>query len=91
MGAANALRNTSCLISRNGNDSARVPAKLTSAAQNQAAISVCGGKVLNLRGDSRRRTAVTIPTIAQNKFTNYLRSGLAELSFSTTNHRYADK
>jgi hypothetical protein len=69
----------------------RVIAKLTSRSQKQAVHSARDGKVLNLRADSKRRTAVTIPAIAKNKFTNCLRLGLAEMSFSTTVRRYADK
>ena len=91
VGAANDLRDTSCLISRNENDSKRVLAKSTSRSLNQAADSARDGKVLNLCGDSKCRTAVTIPTIAQNKFTNCLRLSRMELSFRTTGRHYADK
>jgi hypothetical protein len=78
-------------MSRNENDSARVPDKSTSRSRNQAVESERGGKVLNLCGDSKYRTAVTIATIAQNKFTNCLRSGRAGMSFRTAGRRYADK
>jgi hypothetical protein len=91
VGAANDLRDTACLISRNENDSMRVLAKSTSRSLNQAADSARGGKVLNLCADSKCRTAVTIPMIAQNKFINYLRSGRAGMSFRTADRRYADK
>jgi hypothetical protein len=91
VGAANDLRDTSCLISRNENDSKRVPVKSTSRSLNQAADSARGGKVLNLCGDSKCRTTVTIPAIAQNKFTNCLRLGRAGMSFRTADRRYADK
>jgi hypothetical protein len=91
VGAANALRDTACLISRNENDSKPVLAKSTSHSPNQATNFARGGKVLNLCGDSKCRTAVTIAAIAQNKFINYLRLGRVELSFRTTNRHYADK
>jgi hypothetical protein len=91
VGAANALRDTSCLISRNENDSSRVPAKSTWRSQNQAMRPRRGGKVLNLCGESKRRSAVTIRMIAQNKFINCLRLSRAEWNFPTTRRRYADK
>jgi len=91
VGAANALRDTSCLISRNGNDSAQLPGKSTSRRQNQAVVSRRHGKVLNLCGDSKRRSAVTIRMIAQNKFINCLRLNGAGWNFPTTDRRYADK
>jgi hypothetical protein len=69
----------------------RVPTKSTLRSQIQAAASVRGGKVLNLCGDSKCRAAVTIPAVAQNKFTNCLRLSCAGMNFRTTNHRYADK
>jgi hypothetical protein len=69
----------------------RVPAKSTSGSRNQAAAAARGSKVLNLRGDSKCRSAVTIPAIAQNKFINRLRLSREELSFRTTNRHYADK
>jgi hypothetical protein len=49
------------------------------------------GKVLNLRRDSKRRSAVTFLAIAQNKFINRLRLSRAERSFRTGEDRYADK
>jgi hypothetical protein len=91
VGAANALRDTSCLISRNENDSTRAPQKSTSASQNRAMIPKRDGKVLNLRGESRRRSVVTIRMIAQNKFINCLRLSRADWNFPTTGRRYADK
>jgi hypothetical protein len=91
VGAANALRDTSCLISRNGNDSTRVPAKSTPRSPNQAAVFAESAKVLNLRRDSKCRSAVTLLTIVQNKFINRLRLSEAERNFRTTYRRYADK
>jgi hypothetical protein len=91
VGAANALRDTSCLVSRNGNDSTPVPAKSTSHSQNRAAALARIGKVLNLCRDSKRRSAVIFLSIAQNKFTNRLRWSGAEMNFRTTDRRYADK
>jgi hypothetical protein len=44
---------TSCLISRNGNDFARLPVKTTSRFQKQAAFLARSAKVLNLRADSK--------------------------------------
>jgi hypothetical protein len=73
LGAANDLRDTAWLVSRNGNDSARVPTKTSRPPQNQAAGFAQSSKVLNLCTDSNRRCAVIILTIAQNKFTNCLR------------------
>jgi hypothetical protein len=91
VGAANVLRDTSCPISRNENDSARVPAKTTSGSQSQAVHWIGRGKVLKLRGDSKHATAVTFQTAAQNKFIIRLRLSAAQLSFQTTGRRYADK
>ena len=91
VGAANAVRDTSCPISRNGNDSTRVPGKSTSRSPNQAAVFVQSSKVLNLCGDSRCRSAVTFLTIARNKFINCLCLSGAEIHFRTTDRRYADK
>ena len=91
VGAANVLRDTSCLISRNGNDSTRVPAKSTPPSPNQAADFVEGGKVLNLRRDSKCRSAVILRTAVQNKFINCLRLIVAEGNFQTTDRHYADK
>jgi hypothetical protein len=89
--AANLLRDTSSLVSRNGNDSARVPSKSTSRSQNQAMAFAPSGKVLKLRGDSKCRAAVIFLTIAQNIFTNRLRLSEAARNFRTTDRRYADK
>jgi hypothetical protein len=91
VGVANDLRDTSWLVSRNGNDSTRVPAKTTSRPPNQAAGFEASGKVLNLRIDSKCRTAVIFPAPAQNKFINCLRSNGADGNFRTTNRHYADK
>jgi hypothetical protein len=49
---------TSCLISRNENDFARLPVKTTSCLQKQAAFFACRAKVLNLRVDSKCGAAV---------------------------------
>ena len=91
MGAANDLRDTASLVSRNENDSARLPAKTTWRFAQQRTIFVQSRKVLNLCGDSKRRSVVTIPTIAQNKFINCLSLAEAEANFQTTRYRYADK
>jgi hypothetical protein len=91
VGAANVLRDTSCPISRNGNDSALAPGKTTSRLQNQAADFVERGKRLNLRTDSKRQAAVIILMIAQNNFINCLRSDEAGSGFRTTLRHYADK
>jgi hypothetical protein len=55
---------TSCLISRNGNDFARLPVKTTSRLQRQAAFFACGAKVLNLRADSKCGGAVIFLAVA---------------------------
>jgi hypothetical protein len=89
--AANDLRDTAWLVSRNGNDSSRLPAKSSWRRQNQAAAFAQGGKVLNLCTDSKWRSAVTFLTIAQNKFINCLRWSGAAMHFQTTAHHYADK
>jgi hypothetical protein len=91
VGAANSIRDTSCLISRNGNDSARVPSKSSSRSQNHAAPLSHGSKVLNLRADSKRETAVIFPKRVQNKFINWLRLRKRTGKFQTTARRYADK
>jgi hypothetical protein len=91
VGVANALRDTSCLISRNENDSTDGPGKSTSHSQKSAAAFASSGKVLNLRTDSKCHAADKFPTIAQNKFINHLRLTAAELNFRTTDLRYADK
>jgi hypothetical protein len=64
VGAANDLRDTAWLVSRNGNDSARVPAKSPWRRQNQAAAFAQSSKVLNLCTDSKWRSAVIFLTIA---------------------------
>jgi len=91
VGAASGIRDTSCPISRNGNDSTRALPKSTSRSQNQAAAFGRSSKVLNLRGDSKRRAVVTFLMIAQNKFINCLRLGEAGMRFRTTDRHYADK
>jgi hypothetical protein len=91
VGVANDLRDTAWLVSRNGNDSRRGPAKTTSRSPNQAVDFTASGKVLNLRGDSKYRAAVTILAIAQNKFINSLRSTTGIANFRTTHRHYADK
>jgi hypothetical protein len=91
VGAANPLRDTSCLISRNENDSSDEPGKSTSHWQKSAAAFASSGKVLNLRADSNCHAVVKLPAIAENKFINYLRLNTAELHFLTTDLRYADK
>jgi hypothetical protein len=91
VGAANSIRDTSCLVSRNENDSQRVPAKTTWRSPNQPATFAPSRKVLNLCEDSKRRGVVIFRTVAQNKFINCLRSNEAEANFQTTARRYADK
>jgi hypothetical protein len=91
VGAANALRDTSSLISRNENDSARLPTKTTSGSPNQPAHLLLSRKVLNLCEDSKRRGTVTFMPVAQNKFINCLRSNENETIFPTTDRHYADK
>jgi hypothetical protein len=91
VGVANDVRDTTWLVSRNGNDSRRLPSKSTRRWQNQAAAFAQGSKVLNLRTDSKCRSAVIFLTIAQNKFINCLRWSGAAMHFQTTDHRYADK
>jgi hypothetical protein len=91
VGAANVLRDTSCLASRNENDSAEPPAKSTLRSPNQAAAFARSGKVLNLRIDSKCRSAVVIAMVAENKFINCLRFSGAETNFRTTDRHYADK
>jgi hypothetical protein len=53
VGAANDLRDTASLVSRNENDSARLPAKTTWRFAQQRTIFVQSRKVLNLCGDSK--------------------------------------
>jgi hypothetical protein len=91
VGAANALRDTSSLISRNENDSTSLPAKATWRSPNQRASFVQSRKVLNLCEDSKRRGAVIFLAVAQNKFINWLRSNETEAIFPTTDRHYADK
>jgi hypothetical protein len=55
---------TSCLISRNGNDLARPPVKTTSRLQKQAAFFTRSAKVLNLRADSKCGAAVIFLAVA---------------------------
>ena len=90
-GAANALTCTACLISRNENDSARLTGKSTPRSPKPAADFMEHGKVLNLCIDSKRRSAVTFSTTAQNKFIICLRSSEADRNFRTTCRHYADK
>jgi hypothetical protein len=91
VGAANALRDTSCPVSRNENDSTPVPVKTTSVRQIRQRFFAPSGKVLNLCTDSKRRAAVIFLAIAQNKFIKYLLWRAAERNFRTTPPRYADK
>jgi hypothetical protein len=91
VGAANVLRDTSWLVSRNENDSPREPAKTTSVRQIGQRFFAQSGKVLNLCTDSKRRTIVIFRRFAQNKFIKNLRWHAAEANFRTTAHRYADK
>jgi hypothetical protein len=91
VGAANVLRDTSCPVSRNENDSAKRPGKSTSHLQKSAAAFASSDNVLNLRADSNCHSADKFPAIAQNKFINHLRLSAAELNFRTTDLRYADK
>jgi hypothetical protein len=91
VGAANVLRDTSSLVSRNENDSLQVSAKTTWRSPIQPATFVQSRKVLNLCIDSKCRAAVIFLAIAQNKFINCLRLSEAEGNFRTTDRRYADK
>jgi hypothetical protein len=91
LGAANALRDTSSLISRNENDSARLPTKTTSCSPNQLTHLLLSRKVLNLCEDSKSHGTVTFLPVAQNKFINWLRSNESEAIFPTTHRHYADK
>ena len=90
-GAANVLTCTACLISRNENDSARLTGKSTPRSPKPAAEFMEHGKVLNLCIDSKRRSAVTFSTTAQNKFIICLRWSEADRNFRTTCRHYADK
>ena len=91
MGAANDLRDTASLISRNENDSAALPAKTTWRLASTRAIFVQSRKVLNLCEDSKDAVAVTIHVTAQNKFTNRLSLAAVEPKIQTTRWHYADK
>jgi hypothetical protein len=91
VGAANALRDTSGLVSRNENDSSRLPPKTTWRSPTQAAAILQSRKILNLCEDSKRKRGVAFSALAQNKFINCLLSGKAEANFQTTPRRYADK
>jgi hypothetical protein len=64
VGAANDLRDTACLVSRNENDSAPLPAKTTWRFTKQRTIFVHGCKVLNLCGDSKHSVTVIFRTSA---------------------------
>jgi hypothetical protein len=91
VGAANDLRDTASLVSRNENDSTTLPAKTTWRFASPRAVFVQSRKVLNLCEDSKLDDAVTIRTSAQNKFINCLSLAAVELNFQTTCRRYADK
>jgi hypothetical protein len=60
VGAANDLRDTASLVSRNENDSARLRAKTTWRFASPRAIFEQRRKVLNLCEDSKQGGAVTI-------------------------------
>jgi hypothetical protein len=91
VGAANDLRDTASLVSRNENDSARVPAKTTWRFAHPRTIFMQSCKVLNLCGDSKSGVTVIFRTAAQNKFINCLSLAEAEANFQTTRCHYADK
>jgi hypothetical protein len=91
VGAANVLRDTSSLVSRNENDSARAPAKTTWRFTDRWPIFVQSRNVLNLCEDSKYAAAVTIHATVQNKFINRLSLAVVEPNFQTTRYRYADK
>ena len=91
MGAANDLRDTARLISRNENDSAWLPAKTTWRFAHQRTIFVQSRKVLNLCRDLKYSVTVIFRTAAENKFINCLSSAEAEANFETTRYHYADK
>jgi hypothetical protein len=91
VGAANDLRDTASLISRNENDSARLPAKTTWRFAQWRTIFGQSCKVLNLRIDSKHAVTVIFRTAAQNKFINCLSLAEAEANFQTTRCHYADK
>jgi hypothetical protein len=89
--AANGLRNTRRLISRNEYDCALRPQKSTSDRRASRPVLQHDDKVLNLRMESRRRGTVTIGVVAQNKFINRLRLIAAQKRFQSARWRYADK
>jgi hypothetical protein len=91
VGAANDLRDTASLVSRNENDSAGLPAKTTWRFAYQRTIFVQSRKVLNLCIDSKHAVTVIFRTTAQNKFINCLSLTDAEANFQTTRCHYADK
>jgi hypothetical protein len=91
VGAANVLRDTSCLISRNENDSVCVPGKSTSPLPKWAGAFAQSGNVMNLRVDSKCGSAVIFLMVAQNKFINCLRLNKVGMIFRTAARRYADK
>jgi hypothetical protein len=91
VGAANDLRDTASLISRNENDSSPLPAKTTWRFAKRRAIFRQSCKVLNLYEESNHAGAVTIHVTAQNKFTNRLSLAAVELNFQTSRCHYADK
>jgi hypothetical protein len=91
VGAANDLRDTASLVSRNENDSAPLPAKTTWRFAQQRMIFVQRRKVLNLCMDSKHLAVVIFRTNAQNKFINCLSLAEAEANFQTTRCHYADK
>jgi hypothetical protein len=64
VGDANDLRDTASLVSRNENDSARLPAKTTWRFAQQHTIFVQSRKVLNLCGDSKYFIPVIFRTSA---------------------------
>jgi hypothetical protein len=91
VGAANVLRDTSCLVSRNENDSPALSSKTAWPTPIRPAGLLQGRKVLNLCEDSKRSRTVTFLARVQNKFINCLRGNEAEANFPTTCRRYADK
>ena len=90
-GAANALRDTACLISRNENDSTLPALQNQFTSPNQSKHFDGTGNVLNLCIDSKPPMTVTFLTTARNKFINRLRLNMAGSNFRTTLRHYADK
>jgi hypothetical protein len=90
-GAANDLRNTRRLISRNEYDYAVPSPKSASHRKIPQPLSQRDDKVLNLCMESKCRAVVTIRAIAQNKFINRLRLIAAQKRFQSARSRYADK